>query len=647
MFYLFKYINMDYNEHDQSLHNKHNLLSLAKNMTKSKLISMNLLKRNPTSQISLKKQNNQSQCNTNGNINSNSNNNSNQNNSNLLYSDIITTKERSRSVNQMMSTLLKQTTMFTESTSSTTSNTKLSSKNLNTLITTNNDTCSNNHSNSNSNSNVTSRLPTCSNYNIDTFSEGTPSQTHETESTHSYDHDNNIQHNPIITNRTYNNNITYTDNNIPQQTQQHLLTDITPTTTVTPTTYTIIQLEDIILLEEKLSHIYESFKQSSPNHKYCLEWWTFYTYSDFSSKLETLFHNNTQSKQIIHDTSVLELLSIILIYELLKDTKLPQNIFNNMKNLLNEIHQSFLITSDLILTRIINQSLTNIWINKLQNIILSKRTIRIYKNEHLLKLKKKNEYIINIIKNILRLPSISSTHKADLSTINFYFKKLQTTSIQSLNNYFRKKIIQEYKKRKESISFIIADNKSMPNISVPYLQKKNNDERYFTLVLDLDETLISFKREDADTGILKLRPGLDEFLKGMKPLYELIVFTAGTQDYADPILDAIEKEEKFFEKRLYRQHAVIIENLFVKDLSKLGRDLSKVIIIDNMPHNFRLQKDNGIYIKNFYGEDKSDTTLFDLIPILKDIASDKNNDVRKELKRKQGEIFSKITTDMK
>ena len=627
MLYLFYYIIMDYNEQDQSLHNKHNLLLLAKNMTKSKLISMNLLKRNAPSQISLKKQNNQSQCNTNSNTNTNTN--SNQNNSNLLYSDIVTTKERSRSVNQMMSTLLKQTTMFTESSSST-SNTKLSSKNLNQIITTNND-----HSN-NSNSNATSRLPTCSNYNIDTFSEGTPSQT---ESTHSNEHDSttNTQHNPTVCNRAYN-NITCSDNAPPHQAQP-------PSTDVTA--FTIIQLEDIILLEEKLSHIYDSFKQSSPNNKYCLEWWTFYTYSDFSSKLETLFHSNAQSKQIIHDSSVLELLSVILVYELLKDAKLNQNILSNMKNLLNEVHQSFLITSDLILTRIINQSLTNIWINKLQNIILSKRTLRIYKNEHLLKLKKKNEYISNIFKNILRLPSLSSSHKADLSTINFYFKKIQSTSIQSLNNYFRKKIIQEYKKKKESISFIIADNKSMPNISVPYLQKKINDEKHFTLVLDLDETLVSFKREDADTGILKLRPGLDEFLKEMKPLYELIVFTAGTQDYADPIIDAIEKEEKFFEKRLYRQHAVIIENLFVKDLSKLGRDLSKVIIIDNMPHNFRLQKDNGIYIKNFYGEDKHDSTLYDLVPILKEIASNKSNDVRKELKRKQGEIFSKITTDMK
>ena len=85
----------------------------------------------------------------------------------------------------------------------------------------------------------------------------------------------------------------------------------------------------------------------------------------------------------------------------------------------------------------------------------------------------------------------------------------------------------------------------------------------------------------------------------------------------------------------------------MKDLSKLGRDLSKVIIIDNMPHNFKLQKENGIFIKNFYGEDKNDTALIDLIPILKTIASDPNNDVRKELKRLENEIFAKITTNLK
>ena len=91
---------------------------------------------------------------------------------------------------------------------------------------------------------------------------------------------------------------------------------------------------------------------------------------------------------------------------------------------------------------------------------------------------------------------------------------------------------------------------------------------------------------------------------------------------------------------------MIIENGIVKDLSKLGRDLSKVVIIDNMPQNFRLQKENGIFIKNYYGEDSNDTALIDLIPILKAIASDPNNDVRVELRRLKNEIFSMITTNL-
>lgn len=76
--------------------------------------------------------------------------------------------------------------------------------------------------------------------------------------------------------------------------------------------------------------------------------------------------------------------------------------------------------------------------------------------------------------------------------------------------------------------------------------------------------------------------------------------------------------------------------------------MSKVIIVDNMPQNFKLQKENGIFIKTFYGEDKHDTALIDLLPILIEIAS--NNrcdiDVRNELKKYNGYILKKITTNM-
>lgn len=61
----------------------------------------------------------------------------------------------------------------------------------------------------------------------------------------------------------------------------------------------------------------------------------------------------------------------------------------------------------------------------------------------------------------------------------------------------------------------------------------------------------------------------------------------------------------------------------MKDLSKIGRDLSKCIIIDNVSDNFCLQPDNGIFIKTWY-DDMSDTDLFDMIPLL----SGKGIDIR-------------------
>ena len=132
----------------------------------------------------------------------------------------------------------------------------------------------------------------------------------------------------------------------------------------------------------------------------------------------------------------------------------------------------------------------------------------------------------------------------------------------------------------------------------------------------------------------------------MSKIFELIIFTAATQDYADPILDIIEKKKKYFDMRLYRQHTILMNNVLVKDLSKLGRDLSKIIIVDNMPQNFKLQKENGIFIQSYDGENKDDSKLVYLCNILKFITRNLNCDVREELKKMKKEIFSQITTDL-
>ena len=112
-----------------------------------------------------------------------------------------------------------------------------------------------------------------------------------------------------------------------------------------------------------------------------------------------------------------------------------------------------------------------------------------------------------------------------------------------------------------------------------------------------------------------------------------------TVQYADSILDIIDKDYKLIKHRLYRNHTSIVGNGFVKvisnltrDISKLGRDLSKVIIIDNLPENFKLQNNNGLAIKT-WNEDMKDTQLIDLLKILKDIYIMRVPDVRIIIKK--------------
>ena len=53
--------------------------------------------------------------------------------------------------------------------------------------------------------------------------------------------------------------------------------------------------------------------------------------------------------------------------------------------------------------------------------------------------------------------------------------------------------------------------------------------RSYTLVLDLDETLVHFVEEN-DSAYIQIRPGAEHFLEEMSKYYEIVVFTAAMQD---------------------------------------------------------------------------------------------------------------------
>ncbi|KAK4158541.1 NLI interacting factor-like phosphatase-domain-containing protein [Chaetomidium leptoderma] len=166
-----------------------------------------------------------------------------------------------------------------------------------------------------------------------------------------------------------------------------------------------------------------------------------------------------------------------------------------------------------------------------------------------------------------------------------------------------------------------------------------------TLILDLDETLIhsmskggrmssghmvevrlNTTYQGAGQGAtigpqhpilyyVHKRPHCDEFLRRVSKWYNLVVFTASVQEYADPVIDWLEAERKYFSARYYRQHCTFRHGAFIKDLSSVEPDLSKVMILDNSPLSYMFHQDNAIPIQGWIN-DPTDSDLMYLIPFL-------------------------------
>ena len=152
------------------------------------------------------------------------------------------------------------------------------------------------------------------------------------------------------------------------------------------------------------------------------------------------------------------------------------------------------------------------------------------------------------------------------------------------------------------------------------------------LILDIDETLV---HSDLDFSLnqnktkydailhfdseeeknipvpLIVRPGTKKFLDYAVQEFDLVVFTASEQQYADVVIDYLEKDKKYFKKRFYRNHCVFIEpGLYIKDLRIFSgiKKLEDIIILDNSLFSFANQLNNGILITSFFS-DLNDTFL--------------------------------------
>mmetsp|Transcript_40913 Transcript_40913/g.55739 ORF Transcript_40913/g.55739 Transcript_40913/m.55739 type:complete len:365 (-) Transcript_40913:883-1977(-) len=146
-----------------------------------------------------------------------------------------------------------------------------------------------------------------------------------------------------------------------------------------------------------------------------------------------------------------------------------------------------------------------------------------------------------------------------------------------------------------------------------------------TLVLDLDETLVHcsvtagpkeadivfpvhFNGNEYQVHVQK-RPHLEFFLREAAKNFEVVIFTASQQMYADKLLDTLDPNHDLIKHRLFRDSCLMVDGNYLKDLNVVGRDLSKMVLVDNSPHAFGYQIDNGIPIESWFGEPKDEELL--------------------------------------
>ena len=405
------------------------------------------------------------------------------------------------------------------------------------------------------------------------------------------------------------------------------------------------KLGDLIILEEKLCDAILGLKKNKRAENQCLDFLNFYYNFSMYKQLEKLFDNEVD-EEIVRLSLNYELISIILCYKFSKENEIidtssfleilqlcHRNLINIYEQVLKEINKS-------------NNNLKNIWVQKLGQIVdFSKQSSeQLFPSENYItslvgKINFNTNSLIKKLKNIL----YNNKYQNKNIIINF-IKSLNQRTFEEIYIFFKEYIYlidnPEGSILPEVYKLINQDKQyqNYPFIKLP------NKKRY-TLILDLNETLISLKYANNIKGLIRVRPFLYDFLDVVGQYYELILFTGSSENYTKSIVEALERKKKYFDFIFYRQYLVKCGDCYIKDLSKIGRPLNSTIIIDNNPQNYKLQKENGICIKSFLGDDPDDIALYNLIDILINIVKEKV-DVRDGLSKYRDEIVSKVSVNI-
>ena len=451
----------------------------------------------------------------------------------------------------------------------------------------------------------------------------------------------------------------------------------------------IFNFNDLFIFEDRINDIVSAFNKTNNIYDIeasneCNEFIIFYSKSSLKGVISTFFNDN--NKLIIESSINLSLFFICILYHLSINNILFNDLISTINYILSFLKINFalyikkiqlyygldIVKKNFIFFQPFNSFLNN---NNIKDIEEEDDiTYKIYQNCHSMtnEIKKIMNYYqkidLNSYEFFMQIFNNISIQKED-DILKYFYTKINNVNISQnlivvnksnsniLNSTLKKNRtnislgdVSQYKKNFEKIQIyqkspirsikkeIEKEKEKISKIDIPYI-KTPSDKKY-SLILDLNKTLAFF---DKNSKSISLRNGLFSFLSMLKPYYEIISFSCEPNEITDGIIREIESQKIYFDYHLTREHSILYDNSLVKDISLIGRDPSKIIIIDDDENCFQLNNENGIKISEFNGNNDSDNSLFELKKILILIYKKNYDDVRVAIKEYANEIKTNVS----
>ena len=215
-----------------------------------------------------------------------------------------------------------------------------------------------------------------------------------------------INKNNIINNNKYNTNF-YINNN-----EQDINT-ITKNKS--------INIEDLLILEEKMSEIIYSLNKNGIMHYECFEFWNYYYNCSLFGQLEKLFKQPNEQKNVKISLNHL-LISIMICYDYSYEIEIFKGDYSILDEILKLAHKILMNIYEHILNKISSESKSNIWVLKLKDLINN------FNNES-----NDNDYFIES-SQMSSIEKIIYNTSAIVQNIRLLLKSFKTQNFSKLSN---------------------------------------------------------------------------------------------------------------------------------------------------------------------------------------------------------------------